>query len=177
MTYTASETSGSGLVLGLALLLAATGCQTDTFTEHGTMRSVGNYRNTWQWHPQGCTRDPFDGLPIGKSRSILTLLWENPGYRDPKLANPNHAPDAPLRLEFMPARGDESGQVAATLHTIDTGGVLLDNSDCSTLKLQTQEHAAGVTGRRPTMSGELELDCHANDSHITAKVQFERCEY
>jgi hypothetical protein len=164
-------------VSGLALLLIATGCRSNSFSEHGTMRSEGNYRNTWQWHPQGCTRDPFDGLPIGKSRSILTLLWENPGFRYPRLANPNFSPDAPLRLEFMPARDGSDGQVEATLHTIDTGGILLDRSVCSTLKLQTQEHAADVAGGRPTLWGELELDCRANGSHITAEVQFERCEY
>lgn len=161
----------------LLLLLVAVGCNSDTFTEQGAMRSQGNYRNTWQWHPQGCTRDPFDGLPVGNSKSIVSLIWENPGFRDVKLSNPNWSPDAPLRMDFEPARSGDRGEVQATLHTIDTGGILLDKSVCSTLKLQTQEHAAGQAGGRPTLSGELELECRVHDSHMTATIQFQGCEY
>jgi hypothetical protein len=163
--------------VAVAVLVALTGCQSEFFSERGTMTSVGNYRNTWQWHPQGCTRDPFDGLPVGKSQSIVTLLWENPGLRDPSLANPNKAPDAPRRLEFMPAPGGPPGDVVATLHTIRHGGILLDKSVCGTLQLQTSEHPALHPGGRSVLSGELHLDCRANNSHITAHVQFERCEY
>jgi len=163
--------------LVIAVLLAATGCQSEFFSERGTMTSVGSWRNTWQWHPQGCTRDPFDGQPVGRSHSILTLLWENPGVRDAKLANPNLSPDAPLRLEFMPAPNASHGEVVATLHTIDNGGILLDNKVCSTLKFATQEHPALRRFGRPTLSGQLELDCRANASHITAHIDFERCEY
>ena len=158
-------------------LLVATGCNSDAFTEQGALRSQGNFRNTWQWHPQGCTRDPFDGLPVGKSKSIVSLLWENPGLRDIKLANPNWSPDAPLRLDFEPAASGNPGELQATLHTIDSGGYLLDKSVCSTLKLQTQEHPASHPGGRPTLSGVLELDCSAHDSHITATIQFQNCEY
>ena len=86
-------------------VLAATGCQSGFFSERGTMASDGPYPNTWKWHPQGCTRDPFDGLPVGQSKSIVTLLWANPGLRDPSLSIPSKSPDAPLRLEFMPAPG------------------------------------------------------------------------
>jgi hypothetical protein len=165
------------VVLAMAVLLAATGCQPDVFTERGTMSSVGSWRNTWQWHPQGCTRDPFDGQPVGKSKSILTLVWENPGLRDIRLANPNWSPDAPLRLEFAAASGGAPGEVVATLHTIDTAGILMDRRTCSTLKLTTAEHPPLRPSGRPTLSGELELDCRANESHITAKVSFQRCEY
>jgi hypothetical protein len=161
----------------VSLALLATGCRNDIFTEHGSLRSHGNYHNTWDWHPQGCTRDPFDGLPVGQSKSIATLLWAHPGLRSLKWADVFWNPDAPLRLEFLPARDGEPGDVVATLHTAQYGGILLDKKVCSTLKLHTQEHPASYPGGRPTLSGELELDCHANDSHITGNIQFKRCEY
>ena len=164
-------------VASLSLLLLATGCHSDIFIEHGSLRSEGNYRNTWQWHPQGCTRDPFDGLPVGQSSSIATLLWANPGLRNSKLSNQDHSPDAPLRLEMLAPRDGPSGEVVATLHTVDQGGILLDKHSCTKLTLQTQENAPDHTGGRPTLSGQLQLDCRANESHITAKIQFERCEY
>jgi hypothetical protein len=75
------------------------------------------------------------------------------------------------------APDDPKGEVAATLHTIDTGGILLTSKVCSTLKFKTEEHPPLRPSRRPTLSGEVELDCHANGSHITAHITFERCEY
>ena len=157
----------------LSLLLLSTGCGAPIFTEHGSLRSQGSLRNTWQWHPHGCTRDPFDGLPVGQSKSIATLLWAHPGLRSLKLAGA----DAPLRLEFLPAPDGQPGEVVATLRTAREAGILLDKQACSTLKLHTQEHPADHAGGRPTLSGELQLDCRANNSHITANTQFERCEY
>ena len=158
-------------------ILALTGCSNGFFAEKGSMQSVGPYPNTWKHKPQGCTRDPFDGLPVGKSKSILTLLWANPGLRDPLFGPPGHSIDAPLRLEFEPAPEEAPGTVRATLHTIDQAGLILDKSNCSKLELNTQEHAPVRPRGRPTLSGQLELDCHANNSHITASVQFDRCEY
>lgn len=162
---------------GLSLLLLATGCRSDAFTEHGSVRSEGSYGDTWQWHPQGCSRDPFDGLPMGQSKSIATLLWAPPGLRNSKFANVFHSPDAPLRLELLPTRDGEPGDVVATLYTVHRGGILLSKTACSTLKLQTQEHPADHAGGRPTLSGELQFDCHANDSRLTADIEFARCEY
>jgi hypothetical protein len=162
-------------LLAIVVLLGLTGCESPFFSEHGTMSSTGSWRNTWQWHPQGCTRDPFDGQPVSKTKSVLTLLWENPGLRDVKLSNPNWSPDAPLRLEFE-ASGP-ADDVVATLHTIDNGGILLDKRACTVLKLQTTERPAVQPGGRPTLSGDVDLDCRANESHIVAKVSFERCEY
>jgi len=163
-------------VASLSLLLLATGCRPDHFTEHGNLRSQGNFRNTWLWHPQGCTRDPFDGLPVGQSRSIATLLWANPGLRNSKLSNPNHSPDAPLRLEMQAPEG-QPDEVVATLHSVDQGGILLDKTSCSTLTLHTQENPPNHAGGRPTLSGELQLDCRTDESHLTATIKFDRCEY
>ena len=160
----------------LCLLLLATGCRSDHFTQHGNLRSQGNFRNTWQWHPQGCTRDPFDGLPVGQSRSIATLVWANPGLRNSRLSNPNNAPDAPLRLEMLAPDG-QPGEVVATLHTVDQGGILLDKNSCSRLTLHTQENPPDHAGGRPTLSGQLQLDCRTNESHLTANIKFDRCEY
>jgi len=165
------------VLLPLAVVLAFTGCQSEFFAERGAMISQGDYHHTWQWHPQGCTRDPFDALPAGQSKSILTLLWEDPGLRDSRLAYPNDAPDAPLRLEFQPAPGGSPGEVVATLHTVHNAGIRLDSSVCSTLRLRTQEHPALRPSGSPTLSGELQLDCRAGSSHLTAHITFERCEY
>ena len=94
-------------------ILALTGCSNGFFTEKGSMQSVGPYPNIWNHRPEGCTRDPFDGLPVGQSRSILTLLWGNPGLRDPNFGVPSHSPDAPLRLEFVPGPDASPGSVIA----------------------------------------------------------------
>jgi len=163
--------------VALAMLLAATGCNSEFFSERGTMTSAGSWRNTWRWHPQGCTRDPFDGLPLGKSKSIVTLVWMDAGARDPSLANSNTSPDFPLRLEIESAQDGTPGRVVATLNTRDHVGILLDSSVCTALRLQTQEHPALRPSGRPTLSGELELDCRATDSRIAAHIAFERCEY
>lgn len=163
-------------VASLSLLLLATGCRSDHFTQHGNLRSQGNFRNTWQWHPQGCTRDPFDGMPVGQSRSIATLVWANPGLRNSKLSNPNNSPDAPLRLEML-APDRLPDKVVVTLHTVDQGGILLDKNSCTKLTLQTQENAPDHAGGRPTLSGQLQLDCRTNESHLTANIKFDRCEY
>ena len=157
--------------------LALTGCSGGFFAEKGTLESVGTSHNTWKYRPQGCTRDPFDGQPVGKSRSIVTLLWGNPALRNPHFGPPGQTPDAPLRLEFMPAPGGAEGEVVATLHTLYQGGILLDKSNCRKLQLQTQERPPDRAGARPTLAGQLELDCRADTSHLTAKMRFAHCEY
>ena len=90
--WQASRRALTRIVLLAVVVLAAAGCQTGFFSERGTMASDGPYPNAWKWHPQGCTRDAFDGLPIGQSRSVVTLLWANPGLRDYSLSNPRKAP-------------------------------------------------------------------------------------
>lgn len=161
----------------LSLLLVATGCQNDIFSEKGSLRSQGDWRNTWQSHPEGCKRDPFDGSPVAQSRSIATLLWAHPGLRNSKLTNPRFSPDGPLRLELQPDGAGQPGDVVATLHTTQKGGILLNKAACSTLKLETQEQPADHIGGRPTLSGEVQLDCRANGNHITGTIKFQRCEY
>jgi len=161
----------------LLLLFVATGCRPKIFSVHGGLRSQGSFRNTWQWRPQGCSRDPFDGLPTGESKSIATFLWAHPGLRKQMIGEQSGAPDAPLRLELLPTRDGQPGDVVATLHTVQHGGILLDKKACATLNLKRQERPADHAGGRPTLSGELQLDCQANDSHITADLKFERCEY
>ena len=93
----------SRIILTLAAALALSGCGRGFFTAHGTVASEGTRRNTWRSTPQGCTRDPFDGLPADKSQSIATLLWADPATRDPKIDNRDTAPDAPMRLAFSHA--------------------------------------------------------------------------
>jgi hypothetical protein len=52
---------------------------------------------------------------------------------------------------------------------------LLDASNCKKLTLDRTEHSAGMTGLRPTLNGELTMDCTVKQSHVTADVTFKKC--
>jgi hypothetical protein len=163
------------LAFALALAAGVTGCE-PSFRAHGNVSSVGPAsKDNWRSTPQGCTRDPFDGRPPDKTRSILTLLWEDPSMRDPKFYDTGTAPDSPMRLEF--SRADSVSQISATLHTRYKAGVPLDTRVCSAFHLTTHEQPAQLPTTRPSLSGELALDCQAAGNHIAASVRFQGCEY
>jgi hypothetical protein len=164
------------LVLGVAFLLGVTGCWREPFRAQGTLASDGPGR-TYRWRstPQGCTRDPFDGLPPNRSKSIVTLLWQNPGVRDPKLDNRDTAPDAPLRLDF--SRTDSAPGHSATLHTILKAGVRLDPGACGSFHFRTYEESADPPGGPSALGGEVAFDCRVDGSRYTADVHFHGCEY
>ena len=157
----------------LALLFAVAGCKR-SFTSQGSIASQGSGINTWHAQFQGCTRAPFDALPAGQTRSILTFIWQDPGIRDPAMDHHllDH-PDFPMRLEF--SRSDRG--TVATLHTLRSAGILLDRTVCSTFDLQTQEQALATPGSRASLSGALALECGVKQGHITANLHFENCKY
>jgi hypothetical protein len=163
------------LALALALVAGTTGCQ-PSFRANGNVSSAGPAgKDNWRSAPQGCTRDAFDGLPPDKTRSIVTFLWEDPGMREPKMQNWWVAPDSPMRLEF--SRADSGPGISATLHTRYKAGIPLDPAVCGTFRLQTYEQLATAPATRPSLSGELALDCRVEGNHINASVRFEHCEY
>jgi hypothetical protein len=154
-----------------------TGCSGGFFKAKGVLSSEGAWRNTWTQAPQGCTRDPEDGLPDERTHTLLTLLWQDPADRKPGTTTENRPPDAPSRLTFSRPWADPSQPVVATLETTHQPGIPLDASDCSTLTLETTEHPARRPLGRPTLSGTAVLDCRVKTGHLTGRMQFERCGY
>ena len=163
-------------VRSLALLacLALTGCD-HYFAASGVVTGHGGALGTWSSTPEGCSRDPFDGLPASESSSVVTLLWDDPGIRDPlrDLHRPT-APDAPLRLEI--ARTPESGYTMQ-LNTVKTQGNRFDSHTCSRLIVDTRETPKAIPEGRPTLAGTVRFDCPTEGGHVTADVHFKRCEY
>ena len=158
----------------LCLVLSFTGCFHYVFSAHGTVASDGGPLGQWSSKPQGCSRDPQDGLPIGQTASLFSFFWEDPASSDP--AREQHmktAPDAPMRLDLART----SSGLTATLDTVKTRGTTLDQSTCSLLQADTQQHKPDIRDGKPTLAGRLQMDCHAGNSHVTADVTFTRCEY
>jgi len=157
----------------LAASLALTGCNR-YFAAKGVVASPEGHLGAWSSTPQGCTRDPFDGLPISQTSSILTFLWEDPGTYDP-LRGPHRltAPDAPMRLTLAHA----GPAYAIQIDTVKTEGTHFQSTACTTFALDTHETPKTIPEGRPTLSGSLRFDCRANSSHITADIHFQRCQY
>ncbi len=164
------------LALGVLALgvLALSGCDRGFFHASGTVASEGDRIDTWRAAPQGCTRDPFDGQPVAETSSILTLLWQNPGLRDPKIDNTSTAPDAPLRMGFSRVG---KGPVVGRLQTKRHAGLPLDASDCGKLSLELQEQAARGAEARPSLAGHLVLECELKTGRVTADVRFAGCQF
>jgi hypothetical protein len=159
----------------LVLSLFLTGCIRRSFSSHGVVANSGpTSRDTWRSSPQGCTRDPSDGKPIGQSQTLFSLIWEDPGHRDPKLANRDKAPDAPLMLDVLQP---PTGPTVVILHTRYQAGMRLDAATCSQLRITTEEHPAVEPAPRPALSGTLTLNCTLPGRSITAQVTFDRCEF
>ena len=164
----------------LALVLAAllTGCTSTAFHATGAVANDGPVlRDTYSSVPQGCTRDPFDGLPLGKSSSIAAFVWEEPGLRDSSVDNRYTAPDAPMRLEFSHVSPDPSTPIVATLHTRYKAGIPLNARVCASFQFTSEEHPPHAPETRPSLSGAFTLDCHIKGDHITADVHFDHCDF
>jgi hypothetical protein len=159
---------------GLAFLLVAVpGCEHHFFRARGAIGSQGGGLGTWRSTPIGCSRDPLPGLPP-QSQTVATLLWQDPAQFDPW--HDQHratAPNAPLRLEL--SRGN--GGVTANLDTVRVEGVHLDETTCPVLRLTTAEGNPAIQSGRPTLGGELTLDCRVRESRITGTVHFSGCEF
>ncbi len=158
----------------LLALLGLTGCS-HYFHATGTLASDGGEIGTFRSTPEGCSRDPADGLPASMSSTVLTFLWEDPAVRDIRLRD-NHrqaAPNAPLRLEIS----RQGGAYVLTLNAVKSVGTRLDGNTCTTLRVDTQEGPPSVAEGRPTLGGTVQLECGVAGSHIMADIRFERCEY
>ncbi len=162
-----------GALVASGVTLGIVGCGPQTFSAKGTIASEGDRINTWRTRVEGCTRAPFDALPAGQTRSTLTFVWQDPASRDQTLDMFHNPPDFPMRLEF--SRG-EQGPVA-TLHTLRHAGIRLDSKVCGTFRLETAEHPPDTPEGRPSLSGEVVLECGIEQAHITANVRFEGCKY
>jgi hypothetical protein len=157
----------------LAASLALTGCG-KLFTAKGAIASDGGFIGTWSATPQGCSRDPLDGLPAAESSTILTFLWDDPSVRDPlRDLHRFNAPNAPMRLELWRERRG----YALRLDTVKTHYTRLDPTVCSTLTVDAHESPRTIPEGRPTLSGTINLDCRVSDSRLTANINFQHCEY
>jgi hypothetical protein len=160
-------------MLALLAVCCVAGCTRDAFQSRGTIGSEGDRINNWRTKLEGCTRAPFDGLPIGQTRSILTFVWEDPGFRDPLMDRHLDHPDYPMRLEF--SRGADGP--TATLHTMRSSGIPLNPKVCTTFDLKTSEKPSATPEGRPSLSGQVQLECGVKQGHIVADLHFDNCRY
>jgi len=172
----------AALLLSLVAAPGLAGCGLDFFNIHGTMASDGGGLGRWRARPEGCSRDPFDGRPPDKSTSIVVFVWEDPRVHHYVNEQRYVRPDAPLRLEIsrldLSHSAAESGPaIVADLHTLRKPGVRLDGGVCRTLRFETVDQPPTLAHPRPSLAGHLDLDCTVLDSHITAALQFEHCQY
>ena len=164
-----------GVGAGLALLIVLlSGCEEHFFKPQGVVSSDGGELFAWSRPVQGCSPDPLDGQPVGKSATLFTLYWDNPVSREEKERH-NPPPENKLqRLEISKGSNGVQGLLSTTLIHPD---IVLDASVCSTLKATTTPGKPVIAGGRPTVDGTVDLDCRVVGSHLTASVRFTGCEY
>ena len=162
------------MLAATALVLGAGGCERRFFRATGYVASQGGVLSNWRSTPMGCSRDPLDGLPRGRSQTIAMFVWEDPSMHDPNRDQDRAwAPDAPLRLELA---HDGAGYVA-TVRTVKTGGTDIKSAACRTFEVDTTEERPSVAGALPGLGGRVRMDCEAGGSHVTAEFRFSRCEF
>ncbi len=160
---------------GAACLL--TGCERHFFKSQGVVSSDGGQLFRWSRPVQGCSPDPADGEPVGKSATVFTLYWDNPVSREEK-ARHNPPPENKLqRLEISRSPGNAGQFVGSLKTTLIASPTVLDEKVCTTLKATTTPGKPVIAGGRPTVDGRLDLDCRVAGSHLTASVRFTGCEY
>ncbi len=161
----------------LSLLCAATllvGCEHHFFRSHGVVASDGGEIGAWSRPVQGCSPDPLDGLPTGKSATLFTLYWDNPVDRErPR----RHHPSAENQLRSIELMQTPHGLAGVLKTNFGDQDVPLDQNVCSTFQATARPGKPILPGGRPTVSGTLDLDCHVAGSHLTAAVRFTGCEY
>ncbi len=167
------------LLVGVGWFLggAALGCERGSFRAQGALSSVGGALGTWRSTPAGCSRDPFDALPIGESRSVVTFLWEDPAAHESDFVRDRDRftrDDAPLRLEIA---HEGVGWAGSLIMVRAKGGVRLDAGDCTTLRLETEERPASHPEGKPSLRGALTMDCWLNGSHLMGDLQFSGCSF
>ena len=155
-------------------LVTGLGCNRHTPAVQGLLASSGGELGTWSSQPAGCSRAPFDGLPVDKSRSMVTFLWQDQTlmiatrqtHNDPTTLQ------APVRLEL--AREDV-GYVASLATAKTDAATRLDAHVCSVLRLESRQAAKVIREGKPTLTGRLQLDCTVKGGHLTADLRFAGC--
>lgn len=158
------------------LLIVMCGCNRHPSPVQGTLASSGGELGTWAWQPFGCSRAPFDGLPLSQSKSVVTFLWNDQTFMvamrqthdDPATIQ------APVRLEVS---REGSGYVASLATAKTNAATRLDERVCSVLRLQTNEVAKALPEGRPTLAGHLQLACGVKGGRLTADLIFAGCGY
>ena len=162
-----------GMIL---LLLLDAGCGRHTPFVQGFLSSSGGELGIWRSQPAGCSRAPFDGLPLGQSSSVITFLWQDQTFMDPvrQTHDDPSTEQAPVRLEVA-HRG--AGYVASLATAKTDAATRLDEHVCSVLRLETQEGAKVIREGKPTLRGRLQLDCTLKGGRLTADLTFADCGY
>lgn len=153
------------------------GCERQYFRSHGVVSSDGGQLAAWSRPVQGCSPDPLDGQPVGKSATLFTLYWDNPRKRPDKGKHrPVRLPE-PNQLQQLEISRDANGVTGLLRTSLINSDAVLDARSCSKLQATTAPGKPALQGGRPTVNGTLELDCHVADSHLTGSVRFSGCEY
>ena len=159
----------------LLILLALLGCHRGLFNAKGQVGTDGPAFGTWASPPQGCSRDPMDGLPDSQTSTLATFFWEDPADHNIMLRDHHMdvVPDAAQQLNLIRVPGGYSVRIK----TVQTAGTLLTAKDCSTFKIDTHEQPAGFAGGRPALGGEVHLECSYQQSRVFANFTFDRCDF
>ena len=160
-----------GTIACFAVCIVTAGCGRYFFAS-GKVASSGGDMGAWRSTPQGCSRDPFDGLPPGASSSVLTFLWNDPAVRDP-LRDQHRVPDTPMRLEL------ERVPTGYTIKmdTVKTHGTEFDSRTCNRFAVDVHEAAPDIPEGKPTLAGSVRFSCPAAGGNLMADVRFKRCDY
>jgi hypothetical protein len=159
----------------MVLAVGLVGCEHHFFRVDGSVRSQGGSLGSWQATPEGCSSDPMDGQPVGKSATVATFLWMDPHDWNPfRDRLRTWTRNAPLQLQIERTNAG----FTADLDTIKTSvATHLDESVCRTIDITTQPGKPAVPGGRPTLSGTFHMDCQVKGSHLAANVRFSGCEF
>ena len=163
-------------VICVCACLALTGCSRHFFSVRGEIGTNGPAFGQWASAPQGCSRDPIDGLPDGSTDTLATFFWQDPAVSNPMLRDHRmaHVPDAPDRVNLLRS---PTGGYAVRVKTVETGGWLIHPEDCTRLDVETHEQKPAFAGGRPSLAGTIHFDCRVKQSRVFADLAFSRCDY
>jgi hypothetical protein len=155
--------------------LCTAGCEHHYFQAHGALNSDGGTLGRWHEVPEGCSLAPVDGLPVGQSSTLATLVWLDPLAKDPSRERHRAAAaNVPLRLTMLRA-GNATVADLTMMHSDQP--IRLDSRVCSSMSVSTKPGKPEFPGARPTLDGSLQLQCQVDDSHLEANLHFSGCEF
>jgi hypothetical protein len=166
------------VTLALPCLLPVAGCGPQFFSAKGTIASSGGALGQWSGTPVMCSRDEFDG----DSSKLATFMFSPPQNNDPdRNLHRDREPNSPMRLKLA-KNGDSYIAQLETMKPIagadvfkSMDGVVLDQSNCKTIRFDRTEHMATMGQFHKPISGEVVLDCSVIQSHVTADIKFKQC--